>query len=116
VLELSTTAYQNIQLFVVNLDVFISLEQLKPGDFWIGIKDLKESIDKPFTIYNEYKIEYVTCQIITIFFNTSIGNPKILSVAGLDKMNPAAEFVYSINGTILLIRLSMIPIYQGYRK
>ena len=41
-----STAYQNIQLFIVNLDVFISLGQGKPKDSEIGIKDLTENIDK----------------------------------------------------------------------
>ena len=41
-----STAYQNIQLFIVNLDVFISLRQGKPKDSEIGIKDLTENIDK----------------------------------------------------------------------
>ena len=44
--NLLTTAYQNIQLFVVNLYVLISLGQGKFKDFEIGIKDLKECIDK----------------------------------------------------------------------
>ena len=38
--------YYNIQLFIIKLDVFISLGQGRPKDFEIGIKDLKESIDK----------------------------------------------------------------------
>jgi hypothetical protein len=49
--------YHNIQLFTVNLDVFISPGQGKPKDFKIGNKDLKESLDKNLAIYTEYEIE-----------------------------------------------------------
>ena len=48
-LRLSIDYIQHIrilQLFIVNLNVFICLGQGKPKDFEIGIKDLKENIDK----------------------------------------------------------------------
>jgi hypothetical protein len=37
-----------------------------------GINDLKEDIDKTLRSTSEYEIEYVTSQIITIFFNAFI--------------------------------------------
>ena len=46
--NLSIGYIQHIKIFnsIINLNVFISLGLGKPEDFEIGIKDLKEKIDK----------------------------------------------------------------------